>query len=171
MKLLLIGYARSGKDTAAEYLRDNFNLTFKSSSLAACQVFLFDKLKDKYGYTTPEDCFNDRHNHRQEWFDEIKAYNKEDGAKLAKAILETSDCYVGMRNIDEFLVCKEQSLFDLIVWIDAEERVGVEHGSCNITKNEAHFVIENNGTEEEFKEKLFKLGKLLELVMFVDKIQ
>jgi len=80
MKLLIIGYGANGKDTVAEYWQKEFGLTFSSSSLTACKIFLFDYLKDKYNYKTYEECFNDRHNHRQEWFDLIKDYNKDDGA-------------------------------------------------------------------------------------------
>jgi len=68
-KLLIIGHARHGKDTLAELLRDTFELKFVSSSQAASDIFIFDELKDKYGYTTPEECFEDRVNHRAEWYD------------------------------------------------------------------------------------------------------
>ena len=159
MKLLLLGFGQNGKDTVAEYWQEKFGLTFGSSSLTACKVFLFDALKDKYDYTSPIDCFNDRHNHRQEWFDLIKNYNKEDGARLAKTILEKSDCYVGMRNIEEFKASKH--LFDLIIWVDAEQRVGTETGSCDIDKSVADIIIDNNGTYEQLKTRLDKLGKIL----------
>lgn len=162
MKILILGYARSGKDTAAEYWKKQFGLTFESSSIAACNEFVFKKLNsDKQRYINPRECFEDRQNHRQEWFDLIKDYNKDDGARLAKLILENSDCYVGMRNILELRVCKEQNLFDFIIWIDAEERVGKETGSCDIDKSVADIIINNNSTEEEFKEKLNRLGKII----------
>lgn len=159
MKLLLLGFGQNGKDTVAEYWQEKFGLTFDSSSLTACRVFLFDALKDKYGYTTLEQCFNDRHNHRQEWFDLIKDYNRLDGARLTKTILETSDCYVGMRNIEEFKASKH--LFDLIIWVDAEQRVGTETGSCDIDKSVADIIIDNNGTQGQLNVKLFRLGKIL----------
>jgi len=161
MKLLLIGYARSGKDTAAEYLRDNFGLSFHSSSIAACNIFLFDALKDKYGYQTPEDCFNDRQDKRKEWFDLILDYNKNDRARLAKEILKTSDCYVGMRSRDEFNECVRQNIFDLIIWIDGEERVGKEEGSCELNKYDADIIIDSNQGPYELYRHLDRLGKVL----------
>lgn len=157
MKLLIIGYARSGKDTAAEYLRDEFDISFKSSSLAACEIFLFDKLKDKYGYTTPEECFNDRQDKRVEWFEAILEYNKDDRARLAKEILKTSDCYVGMRSREEFEECKRQNIFDLVIWIDGEERVGKEEGSCELNKRDADIIIDSNDGADELNEHLDKL--------------
>jgi hypothetical protein len=45
-------------------------------------------LKVKYGYKTSEECFEDRVNHRSEWYDMICEYNLNDKAKLAKGILE-----------------------------------------------------------------------------------
>ena len=62
----------------AEMLRDKFGMTFESSSQAAADIFLYDLLKDKYGYNTPEECFEDRMNHRAEWYEAICDYNKEE---------------------------------------------------------------------------------------------
>ena len=163
MKLLLIGYAPSGKDTAAEYLRDNFNLSFQSSSMAACDIFLFDALKDKYGYTTPLECFEDRSDKRKEWFDLILDYNKDDRARLAKEILATSDCYVGMRSRDEFNECVKQNIFDLIIWVDGEERVGKEEGSCELNKRDADIIIDSNHGVEELHRHLYRLFSRLEI--------
>lgn len=163
-KLLVIGAARWGKDSFAEILNLEFGYTFESSSQAAANIFLYDLLKDKYKYLTPEECFEDRMNHRQEWYEAICDYNKDDKAKLAKGILERSDCYVGMRDRDEITECINQGLFDLIVWVDASDRLPLEDASSfNIDKSCADIVIENNGTFEEFKEKVVRLGKFLKI--------
>ncbi len=161
-KLLIIGSARWGKDTFAEILRDDFGLNFISSSQAAADIFIYDALKDKYGYETPEQCFEDRMNHRQEWYEMICAYNKEDRARLAKGILKIADCYVGMRDRDEIDECMRQGLFDLIVWVDASGRLPLEDASSfNIDRSCADIVIENNGTFEEFKTKVHRIGNVL----------
>lgn len=160
--LLIIGSARHGKDTFAELLRDNFGLGFVSSSQAASDIFIYDTLKKQYGYTTPEQCFEDRINHRAEWHDLIFEYNQEDRARLAKEILKRADCYVGMRNRDEIAESMKQGLFDLIIWVDASERLPLESpDSFNIDKACADIVIENNGTFEQFKEKVNRLGEIL----------
>jgi hypothetical protein len=95
IKLLILGSMRWGKDSMAEILRDEYGMTFESSSQAASDIFLYDLLKEKYGYETSEECFEDRHNHRQEWYEAIKEYNKDDKARLAKGIVERTGCYVG----------------------------------------------------------------------------
>lgn len=161
-KLLIISHGRWGKDTFAEILRDNFGLTFISSSQAAADIFIYDVLKEKYGYTTSEECFNDRHNHRAEWYELIKDYNKYDRAKLAKGILERADCYVGMRDRGEIEECVNQQLFDLIIWVDASARLPEENpDSFNIDKSCADIIINNNGSLAEFKERTIRLGKSL----------
>lgn len=160
-KLLIIGHARHGKDSFAEILRDEFGLTFISSSQAAADIFIYDELKDKYGYKTSVECFEDRVNHRPEWYEMICDYNKDDKARLAKGILELADCYVGMRDRGEILECMKQGLFDLIVWIDASERLPLESAdSFNIDKNCADIIIENNTDIESFKTKVMRLGKI-----------
>lgn len=162
MKLLVIGHARHAKDTCAELFQDYFGLTFMSSSQAAADIFIYDKLKDKYGYKTPEECFEDRMNHRAEWYDLICEYNKDDKAKLAKEILKKTDAYVGMRDRAEIEECLKQKLFDLIIWVDASERLPLEPASSfNIDKSCADIIIENNGTYQEFKAKVLRLGEVI----------
>lgn len=162
IRFCVIGHCRHGKDSLAEILNDQFGLKFKSSSQAAAEIFIYDELKEKYGYKTPEECFEDRMNHRPEWYQMICDYNKDDRAKLAKGILERADCYVGMRDRDEIKECIRQELFDLIIWVDASKRLPLESSdSFNIDQSCADIIVENNGTFEEFKEKVMRLGKIL----------
>ncbi len=161
-KLLVIGPMRHGKDTFAEILNKHFGLKFQSSSQAAADIFIYDTLKPKYGYKTSEECFEDRVNHRAEWYELICMYNHLDKAKLAKSILKTSDCYVGMRDRDEIKECLRQKVFDLVIWVDADKRMPPEPTeSFNIDKSCADIIIENNGTLAEFEEKVIRFGKLI----------
>jgi dephospho-CoA kinase len=162
IKLLIIGPARWGKDTLAEILHEKFGLSFISSSQACADIFIYDKLKEKYGYNTPEECFEDRVNHRKEWYELICDYNKDDKAKLAKEILKYNNTYVGMRDSSEIKECLKQGLFDLVIWVDASKRLPEEPStSFNISKSDADIIIENNDTFEEFKEKALRLGSFL----------
>ena len=162
IKLLVLGHCRHGKDTFAEILNEEFGLKYQSSSQASADIFLYEALKDKYGYKTPEECFQDRVNHRAEWKQMICDYNKDDKAKLAKEILKNSDCYVGMRDRAEINECMKQGLFDIIVWVDASGRLPEEPASSfDIDKSCADIIIENNGTFETFKEKVIRFGKIL----------
>lgn len=161
LKICVLGNGHHGKDTFAEILNEEFGLKYQSSSVAAARIFLFDQLKEKYGYKTFEECFIDRHNHRAEWFNAISEYNKDDKARLAKEILKDSNVYVGMRNYEEIEECMRQGLFDLIIWVDASERLPMEDASSfNIDKSYADVIIENNSTFESFKEKTIRFGKI-----------
>jgi len=161
-KLLIVSGKRSGKDTMAEILHEEFGLSYKGSSQAAADMFIYDELREKYGYETPEECFEDRHNHRPEWYQMICDYNKDDRTRLAKGILEMADCYVGMRDRDEITACLNEKLFDLVIWVDASERVEPEGSdSFNIDKSCADIIIDNNGTEEEFRNRVIRLGSVL----------
>ena len=161
-KLLILGNMRHGKDTFAEILRDEFGLTFQSSSQAAADIFIYEELKDKYNYKDSVECFEDRVNHRQEWHEMIRDYNEPDRAKLAKNILQDNDCYVGMRNHHEITECMNQGLFDLIIWVDASGRLPLEPSeSFNIDMSCADIIIENNGTFEEFQDKVKRIGKVI----------
>jgi hypothetical protein len=161
-KLLVISSARWGKDSFGEILRDNFGVTFTSSSQAAADIFIYDRLKDKYGYSTPEECFIDRMNRRAEWHELICEYNIDDKAKLAKEILKQSHVYIGMRDKEEIKECIKQGLFDLIVWVDASKRLPEEDSSSfNIDISCADIIIDNNDDYETFKKRAIRLGNTL----------
>lgn len=162
IRLCIVGSARWGKDSLAEILYQKFGLKYISSSQACADIFIYDNLKEKYGYKTSEECFNDRVNHRKEWYELICDYNKEDKARLAKEILKYNNAYVGMRDSAEIKECLKQGLFDLVIWVDASKRLPKEDSSSfNITEADADIIIENNGTYEEFVEKALRLGSFL----------
>jgi len=161
-KLLIIGHGRHGKDTLAEIFERDYDMTFKASSVAASEIFIYDILKYKYGYKTPDECFNDRGNHRAEWYNLICSYNEHSKSRLAMDIMSTSDCYVGMRDHEEILECKKHGIFDLVIWVDASLRLPDENSdSFNVSLDMADIVIYNNTSLEEFELKATQLGKLI----------
>lgn len=162
MNILIIGHGRHGKDTVAELLSEYYGLKFCSSSEFVSEHYIFDKLKDKYGYKNHIECFNDRSNHRAEWYDLICEYNKNDKCRLAKAIFEVNDCYVGMRDHSEIRECKDTGLVDIVIWVDASGRLPDEpNDSFNITHEDADFIIPNNGSLDDLKERVFRIGAIL----------
>jgi len=153
---MIFGYGECGKDTAASLIGEQLDLTWESSSFFAANHFIFDSLKHINGYNSVEECFQDRRNHRAAWFNLIREYNEDNKAKLAQNIYETHDIYVGMRCREELREVK-RTVNPFCLWIDAEERVGLEcGGSCTVGIDQADCIIQNNGTPEEFKEKLIK---------------
>lgn len=159
-KLLILGMGRHGKDSMAEHLLNEYGYTFSSSSEFAAKTFIFDALKGVLGYKDWQECFDDRHNYRTLWHELIRAYTKENPSRLAEEVLAAgNDIYVGMRSDIEVNCCIEKNLFDLIVWVDAEDRLGITEGdgSMTVPKEMAHIVLTNNTTLSTFKGKIDKL--------------
>lgn len=155
MKVLILGHARHGKDTFAELL----GISFKSSSVAALEIFLFDKLNEIRNsegldpYESIVEAFNDRGKHRSTWYEQISLYNREDPARLAKAIVSDSDCYVGMRNNIEYQACIDSKIFDRIYWVDASARKPRENPTSMSIEYDPDLMtfIDNNKTLEHLK--------------------
>lgn len=161
-RLLIIGHGRHGKDTLAEIFNRDYGMTFMASSMAASQIFIYEKLKKKYGYKNPVECFEDRSKHRAEWYDLICWYNRDDKARLAKEIMTVSNCYVGMRDESEIQECLTHGVFDLVIWVDASSRLPKEpKDSFNIRMRNADILILNNAELEEFEVKAKRLGDLI----------
>lgn len=152
-RILILGHGRHGKDSLAEEFRSSYDLKFSSSSYAAAKIFLFDKLKHKYGYKTFDECYADRHNRRAEWHDEISSFNNPDKARLAKRIMEKNDIYVGMRSNDEIEACKKEGVFDVVLWVYRPGFPLESEDSFNIGIGHADFVIFNDGSVEDLKMK------------------
>jgi len=145
LKLLIIGHARHGKDTVCEMLTDLLNLKFKSSSDFVNEKAVFPVLSKLYGYETLEECYEDRVNHRPEWFNLLRAYNGEDPARLGRELFNEYDVYCGLRNREEYQAMKRAGLFDLVIWVDASERLPLETSdSMELTMSDADIVIDNN---------------------------
>ena len=160
-KLLVIGHMRHGKDTVAAMIQENTGMSFKSSSEMAAEIFIYDELKDKYGYTTFMECFEDRMNHRAEWHDLIKNYNTPDKAKLAKEILKHNDMYVGMRSQAEIDKCIEDNIFDLIVGVFDPNKPLEPKDSFDIDLFTSSDIIIPTGDLEVVKEKVRKFCEYL----------
>lgn len=146
-KLIITGYARHGKDTLCEILRDRHGFSFESSSQIANEEVIYPVLAPKYGYNSLEECYADRVNHRDEWFNLICEYNKPDLARLGRKIFEKYDIYCGLRNRYELTAMKIGWMYNFVIWVDAEERLQTVEDSSSMTikRSDADIVIKNNG--------------------------
>jgi len=145
--IYIVGHGRHGKDTLADILSIDYGCKHVSSSWFMAENVVFPALKEQYGYETVEQCFEDRINHRAEWFDLIDKANAT-GTELSEAIFKDNDIYVGIRNKRELDAVKADSRFDpFVIWVDASERLGLEPSdSMQITIKDADYVVKNNGT-------------------------
>lgn len=173
-KILIVGHARHGKDTVAEILTERIKAwSFTTSSQFACKNAVFPVLSLKYGYTTEEECFNDRMNHRKEWYDLICEYNNPKNSRLAEELLKVHNIYVGMRSKEEYLASAH--LFDMVIWVDASERLPLE-SSDSFTLSIADLpsdttIIKNNKTLRELEATVcydFLLKKVFKKNVYID---
>lgn len=154
-KILIIGHARHGKDTAALILQRLVGLRVTSSSQAACSTCVFPVLRERYSYQTEQQCWEDRTNHRKEWFDLICAYNESDPSRLTKDILESYDVYIGLRARAEFEASRH--LFNHVVWVDRSDILPPESTtSMQLSIKDATSVIDNNGSLQDLTNNIRK---------------
>lgn len=163
MKLMVMGYGRHGKDTAAGLLASRWGLSFGSSSEAAAGVVILPALRGVLGYRTAGECYRDRHNFRALWFELIAAYNCRDPARLSRLVLSDNDVYCGIRSVDEFLAARREGLFDFAVWVDASSRLGPEDpDSCTVGPHLADYILDNNGEPGDLAEGVDEMVRFLE---------
>lgn len=176
-KIILLGYARHGKDTVADILRDRYGFQVNSSSMFCAEKVLmpyFNSRVPGYSpqenrtyrhYATLEECYEDRVNFRDIWFQQIEAYNTPDPSRLCREMFEAgNDIYVGMRSAMEFRAA--QKLADLVVWVDASGR-GLppeSTDSCTVTSDMADYILPNNGTLEDLVDAVDHFVSLIEEV-------
>lgn len=158
--ILIIGHARHGKDTVAELFAKH-GYSHMSSSEYAGRKYVYDAIKDIYGYQTFEECYNDRVNHRDEWFNLISDFAGESGDKVSSGILSVADIYVGMRSRREFEASK--NMFDHVIWVDRSRILPSEKiGSNELTIDDSDIVIDNNGDMIKLKENVNYAVELIE---------
>jgi hypothetical protein len=168
MKLLVIGHARHGKDTFCEMLRNRYGLSFETSSLVACQQFLFDlAVSQGMDYISPEDLYIRRGEVRKWMHEEIRKFNDGDLTRLARLVTKDNDIYCGMRNREELEACKAAGVFDAVIWVDRSEHLLPEPmESMQLRKGDADVVIDNNGSLKDLQDQadflmvMLRLGQL-----------
>lgn len=152
-KILILGYARHGKDTFANYLSSLIDVKLMSSSKFANESIIYPWFKERFpGYYTDADaCFADRGNWRPQWHKLIADYNTPDRTRLARKILQLNDGYIGMRCIHEVKACLEAKLFQRVYWVDASRREPKEDSRSNSVHYDSSCMIkvDNNGTEDD----------------------
>lgn len=158
-RLMVIGYARHGKDTACEYLRDRYGFTFISSSTFVLKKAVRPRLaQEGYTYASIEECQAQREtvpDWRRIWFEAIRDYNTPDLTRLGKELYEQYDIYCGIRRLEEFLALQAAKVFDVAIWIDASVRLPPEADTSNtLSPNIVDYVVSNNTTLSDLHRRL-----------------
>jgi hypothetical protein len=156
VRLAICGPGRSGKDTAALWLKEHTTLRYNGSTSEAAAQICFEALRDKYGYASAEEAFADRHAHREEWANLIWDYNLPDGLTLYTDMLRTSDVLNGIRRGHEIRALQDAGLIDLTIWIDRDV---MRDPSCELAPTDCDIVIQNRWTVVTFHRRLARFAK------------
>lgn len=160
MKLLVLGHAQHGKDTVADYIALHLGLLSTSSSKFAIEDWIFEK--DSKNFKSPDDMYERRNEIRTFLFEEIKQSLAGDLSSLGRKIFKNNDIYVGCRNSEEVIAIQNAGLVDLTIFVDASERKEPESKeSCNITKELADIIIDNNSTVEVLEKRLYNFCRII----------
>lgn len=172
LKILLLGGGEWGKDTVCKAMEERLGIKSIGSSFI-CLNIVYDRFRElyyetwieKYNYITVADCWEDRRNQRALWQKFINEYNTPDLTSLTRLIYKDHDIYNGLRNIHEFNAANAAGLFDLIILVDASKRVGLtDPNDFPIPLEAAHWVVDNNGTEEDLARNVNQLCHAIELM-------
>ena len=169
MSVIIIGHKEHGKDEFAKAFCKSSGLSYTSSSRFSLERFLYERVRDEYGYSSIEECWADRRNSqevRDRWAREITAYNTPNKTRLLEEIFAEHGVYVGMRCREELLAAKEKGLARLVIWVDASRRMPPEPlSSMTVTQADATITVDNNGDEQTMLEMADYLGRNLRTLL------
>lgn len=160
LKLIVLGYGSHGKGTFTKIAHRLFGFSGISVSQHNFENVIYPLMKDTHGYQSAEECYNDRRNHRDFWFNAIYENLKDDLAKGAREIFSTHSIMEGVRKRDEFYAATKAFPEAIVIWIDASERLPIEASTSNEMRPfDAHIVLDNNGTEADLERQVKSLFK------------
>jgi hypothetical protein len=81
---------------------------------------------------------------------------------MARELFSHHDIYCGLRNREEFLVIRQEKLFDVSIWIDRSKHVGPESAdSMQIKPSDCDLVVDNNHTLAQLEVTMVDVYRLL----------
>lgn len=157
MKLGIVGHGRCGKDAAAEWFAQHTALRYKAGTSQWAATFVWAQMTAMgFSYDTAQECWEDRHSHRQLWADIIGDYNRDDPVRMYRDCLADQDILTGIRWLHEFKACRQAGLCN--AWIYIHRPGAPLDPTCEITADDCDVAIRNDGTLDEFYEKLRRLA-------------
>lgn len=149
MKILVLGYSRVGKSTAAEILAQHLNTKFANTS---------DEIVEGLARElniSPDEIRKKKEQYRMQLFQYGRRMQEADAFWPQNVQLEYADILTGLRSPDEVKAAREHGVYDVIIWID---RPGYYKSETDkLTADCADVVIYNDGTIEDLRDKLIGL--------------
>jgi len=156
-KILLVGYGRAGKDEGLSYLAALTGLR----NAGCTSAYLAKYVARNLGISESE-AYKTRHQFRDHWYDIGNQLREDDPGILLREALANGPLTGGVRDLEEIVEARRCNLVDLIVWIenvrvptDTTVKFGPEH--CDV-------IVQNNGTMDEYQDKLRRLAAFAGLV-------
>lgn len=174
-QIMIVGHARSGKDTFADFLCEYTGRTKWSSSHCAIKNVILPLLESMYtpdivdhvNYLLTLDesvaiewLYENRFPYRSAWKDAITAYNANDKTRLMRKLYAEASVYVGCRSISEFEAGREE--FDyLTIWVD---KPGIDPEVTNdISYTDCDVIVINDAGLVDLKTLAINVAKLYNL--------
>jgi dephospho-CoA kinase len=148
MLILVLGHGGHGKSEVGRLLGYRGH-TWMDSSRFAFEKVVYPVIGHRY--ESMNDCYADRRNCREEWFNLISGYNNP-ANRLAKELTAEYNVYIGMRSMREFVA--SWKMFDLILWVDRTEHMRLDVSMEISFTRDIMTWIDNNGTIEDTAKQL-----------------
>lgn len=153
-KIAIVGHGRHGKDLAAEILSQITYLRYGGSASWAALPFIANWLN-----IHPQMAWENRHKHRNYWYEACNFLRKDDPCFLIKRVLRDGDMVVGIRDKVEIQALKESKLVKEIIWVDASKRVPEKDPTVNFTAEDCTMVLDNNSGIDSLYLKVYCLAQ------------
>lgn len=157
-RILIVGHGRTGKDTACEYLAKVTQLRFAGTT----SLYLAKYVAARLGVSEQE-AYHTRHQNRNLWHRVGNEIRRQDPGRLIRESLQHAEIVGGIRDRAEIVVCKQDHLIDLIVWIE-NSRVPKD-STVTFSERDCDITIPNHWTLEEFYQRLLCLARFAGLPM------
>lgn len=160
MKININGYAQHGKDTVGEIFADTTQSEPYNVSHDIAKA-IHEEHETLGPYNDWLEAYEDRVNHRDEWFNFIREKRDENPIWLIDVALDKSGMYIGHRSLREFEYTKP--LVDATIWVDASRRGLPKEPvtSCELTPEDHDYVIDNGGYLWETRQQVEAVVQLI----------
>jgi gluconate kinase len=142
MRIVVIGHAQSGKDTVAKILSKKYGLKYVNNSKIFAEKIIMPLMK----YSCVEECYADRVNNRQFWFDTLNGLLDNDIDSLSKLVFDKYDIRCGVRSIKEIARLKEHRLS--VIWVERSNNPKKD-STCGVSEEHANIRLINHGSYDD----------------------
>lgn len=154
LKILFVGYGRSGKDEAAQFCESHLSMSYGGSTSWAAKEDVARELG-----VHPMTAWETRHKNREFWKSYCDYLRRDNPSLLIERSLSQGNVIAGIRDKVEFIDAVQKKLFDCIVWV---ERPGTPvDPTVTFTKEDVlaagGVVLLNNGDLKEYHRKIVAL--------------